>query len=67
MPPQFDLNAMAIFVKVVQAGSFIGAARALDVPKKSRRSHHGRAYKVGKGWWFAQFSVSYLEPSVLIT
>ena len=33
MPPQFDLNAMAIFVKVVQAGSFIGAARNLDVPK----------------------------------
>lgn len=33
MPPQFDLNTMAIFVKVVQAGSFIGAARALDIPK----------------------------------
>ena len=33
IPPQFDLNAMAIFVKVVQAGSFIGAARNLNVPK----------------------------------
>lgn len=33
LPSQFDLNAMVIFVKVVQAGSFIGAARALDVPK----------------------------------
>ena len=33
MPPQFDLNEMAIFVKVVQTGSFIGASRALDIPK----------------------------------
>lgn len=33
MPSQFDLNAMAIFVKVVQTGSFIGAARVLDIPK----------------------------------
>lgn len=33
MLPQFDLNEMAIFVKVVQAGSFIGTARALNMPK----------------------------------
>lgn len=31
--PQYDLNAITIFVKVVQAGSFIGAARALEMPK----------------------------------
>jgi len=28
-----DLNEVTIFVKVVQAGSFIGASRALDIPK----------------------------------
>jgi DNA-binding transcriptional LysR family regulator len=28
-----DLNAVTIFVKVVQAGSFIGASRALGIPK----------------------------------
>ncbi|MFM7423591.1 MAG: LysR substrate-binding domain-containing protein [Elainella sp.] len=28
-----DLNEVAIFVKVVQSGSFVGAARALDIPK----------------------------------
>lgn len=28
-----DLNAIAVFVKVVEVGSFIGAARALDLPK----------------------------------
>lgn len=33
--PQFDLNAMTIFVKVVQAGSFIGATRVLDLPKST--------------------------------
>lgn len=33
LPLQFDLNATMIFVKVVQIGSFVGAARALDVPK----------------------------------
>lgn len=33
LPPQFDLNQMAIFVKVVQTGSFIGASRVLDIPK----------------------------------
>jgi DNA-binding transcriptional LysR family regulator len=29
----YDLNEVTIFVKVVQAGSFIGASRALDIPK----------------------------------
>jgi LysR family transcriptional regulator, regulator for bpeEF and oprC len=28
-----DLNEVTIFVKVVQTGSFIGASRALDIPK----------------------------------
>ncbi len=28
-----DLNEVTIFVKVVQAGSFIGASRSLDIPK----------------------------------
>lgn len=28
-----DLNQMSVFVHVVQAGSFTGAARALDIPK----------------------------------
>lgn len=28
-----DLNEVTIFVKVVQSGSFIGASRALDIPK----------------------------------
>jgi DNA-binding transcriptional LysR family regulator len=28
-----DLNEVTIFVKVVQAGSFIGASRVLDIPK----------------------------------
>ena len=29
----YDLNEIAIFVSVVQAGSFIGASRRLDIPK----------------------------------
>ena len=33
MKPMFDLNEMAIFVKVVQVGSFISAANALGIPK----------------------------------
>ncbi|MCP9834146.1 MULTISPECIES: LysR family transcriptional regulator [unclassified Cyanobium] len=33
MTPPADLNAITIFVKVVQAGRFIGASRALDIPK----------------------------------
>ncbi len=32
---QFDLNEIAIFVKVVDAGSFTGAARALGLPKST--------------------------------
>ncbi len=31
----FDINAAAVFVKVVQQGSFRGAARALGIPKSS--------------------------------
>lgn len=30
-----DLNAIAIFVKVVEAGSFVGAAKLIDVPKST--------------------------------
>src|ERR1700743_3474726 len=30
---QMDLDAIAVFVKVVEAGSFSGAARLLDMPK----------------------------------
>src|SRR5690606_543458 len=30
-----DLNDMAVFVRVVQAGSFVGAARALGMPKST--------------------------------
>jgi len=30
-----DLNAVAIFVKVVEAGSFVGAARTAEVPKST--------------------------------
>ncbi|MEM6996867.1 MAG: LysR family transcriptional regulator [Myxococcota bacterium] len=30
-----DLNAISVFVKVVEAGSFIGAARQADVPKST--------------------------------
>lgn len=32
---QFDLNEIAIFVKVVDAGSFTGAAKALGLPKST--------------------------------
>lgn len=32
---QFDLNEIAIFVKVVDAGSFTGAAKALNLPKST--------------------------------
>jgi DNA-binding transcriptional LysR family regulator len=31
----FDLNEIAIFVRVVQAGSFIGASRQLGIPKST--------------------------------
>lgn len=30
-----DLNALSIFVKVAEAGSFVGAARAADIPKST--------------------------------
>ncbi len=30
-----DLNEMAVFAKVVQAGSFVGASRELDMPKST--------------------------------
>ena len=32
---EFDLNEMAIFVHVVEAGSFTGAARHLGLPKST--------------------------------
>jgi DNA-binding transcriptional LysR family regulator len=32
---EFDLNEMAIFVRVVEAGSFTGAAKALGLPKST--------------------------------
>ncbi len=32
---QFDLNEIAIFVKVVDAGSFTGAAKSLGLPKST--------------------------------
>ena len=32
---EFDLNEMAIFVRVVESGSFTGAAKALSLPKSS--------------------------------
>ena len=32
---EFDLNEMAIFVHVVEAGSFTGAARNLGLPKST--------------------------------
>lgn len=30
-----DLNALSVFVKVVEAGSFLGAARTADIPKST--------------------------------
>ncbi len=35
MMEQFDLNEIAIFVKVVDAGSFTGAAKSLGLPKST--------------------------------
>ena len=32
---EFDLNEMAIFVRVVESGSFTGAAKALGLPKST--------------------------------
>jgi hypothetical protein len=33
--PMIDLNALAVFVAVVEAGSFTGGAKALGLPKGS--------------------------------